>query len=137
MNKLYLLMLIFSGIAFGRIDLRFNPAIYSRYVDNTDETPSSFNLMAAELTITGNMSHENRDLLTVATQIYIAGTMHGWAKSMHQGIAHLNIPNGIGKPSIKIGQQVIPFGLLTWYDTHGRVFQNPYAFTIGQRIDAS
>ncbi len=136
MNKLYALMLILTGIALGRIDLRFNPAIYSRYVDNTDETPSSFNLMAAELMITGNMSHENRDVLTGAAQICIAGTMHGWAKSMHQGIAYINIPIGIGKPSIKIGQQVIPFGLLAWYDTHGRVFQNPYAFTIGERIDA-
>lgn len=136
MLKFFFVILIFLAVAFARIDLRFNPGLYFRYSDFTDGTPSSFSLASAELTFIGNLGNNNRDIVGVAYQIHIAGSMHGWAKSLHQGIAYASIPTGIGKPTIKIGQQVIPFGLLSWYDTHGRLFQNPYVFTLGQRIDA-
>jgi hypothetical protein len=69
-------------------------------------------------------------------QVYVWGTMEGWAKDMHYGNAFAVFPLGLGRPSIKVGQQVIPFGLLSYYDTHGQVFENPYALVLGERIDA-
>ncbi len=136
MSKTLSLMVFLINIIYARFDLRLNPALYARFIENTNNMPSSFDIMAAELSLNGNLSHKNRDLLSILTQVHIAGSMHGWARSMHQGMAYVNLNTGIGKPNIKIGQQLIPFGLLAWYDTHGRVFQNPYVFTIGERIDA-
>jgi len=119
----------------ARIDTRFNEELFFR-VSKSDVEPFSMNLMAAEIILNSNVRSSKRDILSLVFQVYVLGTMRGWAKAMHQGNAYIIVPTGLGKPSIKLGQQVIPFGLLAWYDTHGKVFQNPYSLAIGERIDA-
>jgi hypothetical protein len=34
-----------------------------------------------------------------------------------------------------VGQHVVPFGMQAEYDSHGQLFQQPYALNIGERID--
>lgn len=135
MLKRFLLLVLFAGLAQARITTRFQEALYFRYEKGTGHH-STFDLMGSEVNVETNLSNTNRDLLTLALQVYVWGSMEGWAKAMHYGNAYAIFPLGIGKPNLKIGQQVVPFGLLADYDTHGQIFQTTYALALGERIDA-
>lgn len=88
-------------------------------------------VLSPQFTLTGTSG----DIFTLAFDIYSGGSMTGPMKDMHYGNAYLVIPTGLGKPTVKLGQQVIPFGQLAEYDTHSQIIQNLYAKSLGLRID--
>jgi hypothetical protein len=53
----------------------------------------------------------------------------------HFGEAYVMVPLGLRLPTIRVGQAVIPFGLLADYDTHTQIIQTQYARTLGLRLD--
>jgi hypothetical protein len=61
--------------------------------------------------------------------------MSGWTSGFHFGQAYAVVPLGLRWPSLKVGQAVVPFGLLADYDVHAQIIQTPYARTIGLRLD--
>ena len=132
---LSLLFLVFAfQPAFAALQAEFGSALYFRYSDSSDMDPG-FDLPGIELNPRFTLSGDAGDLLTLAFQIFTNGTMHGTMKDLHYGNAYLIIPTGLDKPTIKLGQQVLPFGQLAEYDTHAQIIQNLYAKTIGLRID--
>lgn len=135
MLRSLLLSATIAGLLAARVDTRVKENAYFRFTQSS-EGPTSFSLMAAEVEVEGRLSKPGRDIMSLVLQVYVWGTMEGWAKAMHYGNAYAVFPLGLGRPSIKVGQQVVPFGLLSYYDTHGQVFENPYALVLGARIDA-
>lgn len=135
--KSFILIILFTVIAYpayGRLNTSIGAAMFYR-VDKTTNAPFGFKVTGSEIVFESTMSNKKRDIMKFDVQVFVWGTMQGWAKSMHYGTVYALFPFGIGKPNLKIGQQVIPFGLLAEYDVHGQLFQHPYALTIGERID--
>lgn len=130
----FAVFLLFTGRASGRVETTVEKAIFLK-ADKGTATPFQFSLDGSEVVFRSVMKSRDRDILELDVQVFVWGMMHGWAKSMHFGNAYAVFPFGIGRPSLKIGQQVVPFGLLAEYDTHGYLFQNPYALNLGERID--
>jgi len=135
MLKFLVITVLLAGTGFGRVQTSFNPALYFR-LEKTDDSAAGFNLMGSELVISATLADDNRDIMSLVIQSYVWGTMQGWAKAMHYGNAYVVFPLGLGKPNIKLGQQVLPFGLLTEYDSHDKIFQPLFTRTLGLRIDA-
>ncbi len=132
--RLTLTLFLLVSLSLARLETKISPQAFFQYNKKFDNG-SSLQLMGSELNIHSTLSNQDRDILALALQAYIWGTMTGWAKKMHYGNAYVIFPLGLGRPNIKLGQQVLPFGLLADYDTHGQIVQTPYVRTIGLRID--
>ena len=126
--------LLFSPPGFAGIRTDLKSEFYFRFADD-DQMKGTFELPGIELNPAFTLVGESGDLLTLAFQIYSGGAMSGPMKDMHYGNAYLLIPTGLGKPTFKLGQQIIPFGQLAEYDTHSQIIQNLYAKSLGLRID--
>lgn len=137
-SALYLIVILVltSTLAlptFASLQSGLNSELSFRYF--SDDHSNSFDLAGVELNPQFTLQGESGDLLTLAFQIYVGGSMHNAMKDMHYGNAYLLIPTGLDKPTLKIGQQVIPFGQLAEYDTHSQIIQTLYPKTLGLRID--
>lgn len=128
-----LVLLVLPASAGIRTD--FNTELIYRYMKGHD-APATFDLPGVELSPQITLTGESGDIMTLAFQIFAGGTMHDAMKDMHYGNAYLLIPTGLGKPTFKIGQQIIPFGNLAEYDTHSQIMQTLYAKSLGLRIDS-
>lgn len=92
---------------------------------------SKLELMGAEAEIFASFG----DKVDAAVQIPIATSMSGRGKDMHYGNAYAVVKGRIGRPTVKVGQFVIPFGNLVDYETHTRILQTLYPYSLGIRID--
>lgn len=136
MNKvvrLALMMMLAAGAADGATSIRMGGALYPRLV--ADELGSAFELMGAEGNLTANVTNETRDIVSAFIQIRAGGARSGWTSGFHFGQAYALLPLGVSLPIIKVGQAVIPFGLLAEYDLDAQIVQTPYARTLGLRLD--
>jgi len=108
-------------------------ALYPRF--SLDAGGNSFMLMGAEATVTAQVTTRTRDLLTAVVQLNAGTAMAGWTSGFHFGEAYALVPLGLRLPTVRVGQAVIPFGLMADYDVHSQVIQTPYARTLGLRLD--
>ncbi len=95
-------------------------------------------VMAADIEQTATVTNGERDVLDLALQWPYYTQMDGVAgrgKEMHFGNAYGVYKFGLGKPNLRFGQFVVPFGNLTYYETHTRPLQSLYAQSLGIRID--
>ncbi|MDD3926429.1 MAG: hypothetical protein PHT33_07210 [bacterium] len=95
-------------------------------------------LMAAEVETTATINNGERDVLDLALQWPYVTQMKGVdgrGKEMHFGNAYGIYKMGLGKPNIRFGQFVVPFGNLAYYETHTRPLQTLYPQSLGVRID--
>ena len=95
-------------------------------------------LMGAEIETMATVSDGVRDVLDLAVQWPYATGMsgpEGRGRQMHFGNAYAVVKLGLGRPNIRVGQFVVPFGNLTSYETHTRPLQTLYAHSLGVRID--
>ena len=95
-------------------------------------------LMAAEVETTATVNNGDRDVLDLALQWPYVTQMKGVdgrGKEMHFGNAYGIYKMGLGKPNVRVGQFVAPFGNLTSYETHTRMLQSLYPQSLGVRID--
>lgn len=93
--------------------------------------------MAAELESTATISNGSRDLLDLAVQYPYYTQMRGVdgrGEDMHFFNAYGVFKLGLGKPSIRFGQFVVPFGNLPYYETHTLPLQSLYPQSLGFRI---
>jgi hypothetical protein len=132
-SRSLLALVLVAGIALAGTSVRIGGALYPRIM--YDAMGSSFELMGAEGNIEAQVSGETRDIVTALIQVRAAGAMSGWTSGFHFGQAYALLPLGLSLPTIKVGQAVIPFGLLADYDIHGQIIQTPYAKTLGVRLD--
>jgi hypothetical protein len=121
------------GVAFAGTSVRLGGALYPRFM--YDEMGSSFELMGAEANIQAQVTNETRDIVTALIQVRAGGAMSGWTSGFHFGEAYALFPLGLSLPTIRVGQAVIPFGLLADYDIHTQIIQTPFARTLGLRLD--
>ena len=96
---------------------------------------NGFELMGAEGNIQAQVTGATRDILTALIQVRAGGAMSGWTSGFHFGEAYALFPLGLSLPTIRVGQAVIPFGLLADYDIHTQIIQTPFAKTLGLRLD--
>jgi hypothetical protein len=122
-----------AGMASAGTKVDLNGGIYPGL--KFDKDGSSFTLMGAEAEITARVSNKTRDIVTAAFQLWAQPDMNDWTMGYHFGLAYATVPLGLRMPTIKVGQAVIPFGLLADYDTHIQIVQTPYAKSLSQRID--
>jgi hypothetical protein len=95
-------------------------------------------LMAAEVEATATVANAERDVLDLALQWPYVTQMAGIddrGREMHFGNAYGIYKFGLGKPNLRVGQFVVPFGNLTYYETHTRPIQSLYPQSLGLRID--
>lgn len=95
-------------------------------------------LMAAEIETTATISNKDRDVLDLAVQWPYATQMEGIddrGREMHFGNIYGVYKFGLGKPNLRVGQFVMPFGNLPYYETHTRPLQSLYPESLGVRID--
>ena len=132
--KLFIFLLVFQ---FGRVEaatkVDINGGVYPQL--RFDNLGSSLNLMGAEADITARITGKTRDIATGMIQLWAPISMEDWTMGFHFGQAYVLLPLGLRLPIIRIGQAVIPFGLLADYDTHTQVVQTTYSRTLGLRID--
>jgi hypothetical protein len=128
-----LLQVLAGGVAVAGTSVRLGGALIPRFM--YDEMGSSFALMSAEGNIQAQVSSETRDIVTALIQVRAGGAMSGWTSGFHFGQAYALFPLGLSLPTIKVGQAVIPFGLLADYDIHTQIIQTPFARTLGLRLD--
>ncbi|MBN2465066.1 hypothetical protein JXD38_05535 [candidate division WOR-3 bacterium] len=121
------------GVSLAGTSVQLHGGLYSRYTYGAME--SGFTLMGAEADIQAQVTGETRDILTALVQLRAGGAMSGWTMGFHFGEAYALLPLGLSLPTVKVGQAVIPFGLLADYDVHGQVIQTPFARTLGLRLD--
>ena len=133
MSRSTLVLLLAAAVAVAGTSVRLGGALYPRFM--FDAMGSSFELMGAEGDIEAQVSGETRDIVTALIQVRAAGAMSGWTRGFHFGQAYALLPLGLSLPTIKVGQAVIPFGLLADYDIHGQIIQTPFAKTLGLRLD--
>ncbi|HTW91399.1 MAG TPA: hypothetical protein VMH22_06780 [bacterium] len=126
-------LLFVVGISVAGSSVKLNGALYPRYTYGTME--SGFELMGAEGDIQAQVTGRTRDILTAMIQIRAGGAMSGWTSGFHFGEAYALFPLGLSLPTIRVGQAVIPFGLLADYDIHTQIIQTPFAKTLGLRLD--
>ena len=124
---------LLATIAMAGTDVRLGGALYPRYTFSPME--NTFELMGAEATIQAQVTNDTRDILTAVLQVHTAGAMMDWLKGMHFGEAYALFPLGMRLPTIRVGQAVVPFGLLADYDVHSQIIQTTYARTLGLRLD--
>lgn len=103
----------------------------SRYM-GANEPPDGFMVMAAEADVTASPA----DNLDIAVQLPFRTAMEGRGQEMHFGNAYLILRRRLGEPTLRLGQFVVPFGNLVYYETHTRIIQTLYRWSLGIRIDA-
>lgn len=116
----------------GRLDVQ------GMYMDDPEMSTTRGRLMAAELETTATISNAQRDILDLAIQWPYATDMNGVdgrGKEMHFANVYALYKFGLGKPSLRFGQFVVPFGNLTYYETHTRPLQSLFPQSLGIRID--
>jgi hypothetical protein len=121
------------GVSLAGTSVQLNGGLYPRYTYGA--MGSSFTLMGAEADIQAQVTGETRDILTALVQVRAGGAMSGWTMGFHFGEAYALFPLGMSLPTIRVGQAVIPFGLLADYDIHTKIIQTPFARTLGLRLD--
>lgn len=124
---------LFLGASFAASSVQLHGALYPRFTYGAMMT--DFELMGAEGDIQAQVTGKTRDILTAVVQIRAGGAMSGWTEGFHFGEAYALFPLGLSLPTIRVGQAVIPFGLLADYDIHTQIIQTPYAWTLGLRLD--
>jgi hypothetical protein len=127
------LTLALAGTASAGTKVNLNGGLYPQFM--ADSSGTSFYLMAAEADVTAQISTKTRDLATAVLQFWASAPMPDWTMGFHFGEAYVMVPLGLRLPTIRVGQAVIPFGLLADYDTHTQIIQTQYARTIGLRLD--
>jgi hypothetical protein len=132
-SRSILALVLVAGIAVAGTSVRLGGALYPRYT--YDAMGNGFELMGAEGNIQAQVSGETRDIVTALIQIRAGGAMSGWTSGFHFGEAYALFPLGLSLPTIRVGQAVIPFGLLADYDIHTQIIQTPFAKTLGLRLD--
>lgn len=136
MSRAAFLLLLGAGLAAAAVDVRWSGGLYPRF--QLDPMGSTFELMGAEVVAQAQVSSATRDIMTAFVQVYASGAMTqmgDWLRGFHFGQAYALLPLGLGWPSVKVGQAVVPFGLLAAYDVHTQIVQTPYARTLGLRLD--
>ncbi|MHB9023107.1 MAG: hypothetical protein ACYC7E_02895 [Armatimonadota bacterium] len=121
----------------GRIDYRLMN-MQESMTGMPDMSETKGELMAAELETTATISNGERDVLDLALQWPYVTQMEGVdgrGEEMHFGNAYGVYKLGLGKPNIRFGQFVAPFGNLPYYETHTRPLQTLYPESLGIRID--
>ena len=132
-NRSLVALMLVVGISLAGTSVRLGGALYPRFM--FDAMGSSFELMGAEGNIQAQVTSETRDIVTALIQVHAGAAMSGWTKGFHFGEAYALFPFGLSRPTIKVGQAVIPFGLLADYDIHTQIIQTPFARTLGLRLD--
>lgn len=92
-------------------------------------------IQQAEVSIVASISDGESEIVSLNLQHNFETPMTGRAKDMHFSNLYGVFNLGVGKPAVKAGQFVVPFGTLAEYDTHGIPLQTPYARTLGIRLD--
>jgi len=113
----------------GRLDLQL------MHMDAEGLEP---HVMAAEAEILITVASAERDVLDIALQWPYYTDMRGVdgrGREMHFGNAYLVYRTGFGRPNLRLGQFVVPFGNLTHYETHTFPLQSLYPESLGLRID--
>jgi hypothetical protein len=122
------------NLSFARVDSSLQKGMFFQ-IDKGAGSPFSFNLTGSEIIFQSTLSSSKRDIMKFDVQLFLWGSMDGWSKGMHYGNIYAIFPFGPGRFNLKIGQHVVPFGMQAEYDSHGQLFQQPYALNIGERID--
>jgi hypothetical protein len=94
-------------------------------------------LMSLELESTATLNNGKRDFLDFALQFPYYTQMEGVdgrGKPMHFFNAYAILKLGLGKPNIRFGQFVMPFGNLPYYETHTRPIQSMFPQSLGVRV---
>jgi len=125
--------LLLAGIAVAAVRVDVNGGLYPRFLVSAKK--SSFFLMGAEATVRAQVTSRTRDILTAAVQLTAGSAMQGWTTGFHFGEAYVLFPTGLRLPTIRIGQAVIPFGLMADYDIHSQIVQTSFARSLGLRLD--
>lgn len=136
MRTALLALVTTAAVATAAVDIDPGIGLFARVA--ADPMGNTFELMGAEATLRGQVSTDTRDVLTVFVQVYASGMMAGmgdWVKGFHFGEAYAVFPLGLRWPAVRVGQAVVPFGLLADYDQHAQIVQTPYARVIGLRLD--
>ncbi len=89
----------------------------------------------AELGLRFSVGDGQKEWANFALQGVLETPMTGRARQMHFSNFYAVGNLGVGRPKVKVGQFVVPFGTLAEYDTHALLLQPPYARTIGLRLD--
>ncbi len=132
-SRSLLTLVLVAGIALAGTSVRLGGALIPRFT--YDEMGNSFELMGAEGDIQAQVTGATRDIFTALIQVRAGGAMSGWTSGFHFGEAYALFPLGLSLPTIRVGQAVIPFGLLADYDIHTQIIQTPFAKTLGLRLD--
>jgi hypothetical protein len=97
--------------------------------------PTTLRVMQSEVDIRISVTRKGEEFASVALEPAVSTVMEGRGRQMHYSNYYSVFNFGVGKPKLKVGQFVVPFGTLAEYDTHPLVLQTPYARTLGIRID--
>ena len=89
----------------------------------------------AELGLRFSVGDGEKEWANFALQGVFETPMTGRARQMHFSNFYAVGNLGVGRPKVKVGQFVVPFGTLAEYDTHALLLQTPYARTLGLRLD--
>jgi hypothetical protein len=88
-----------------------------------------------ELGLRFSVDNGEKEWASFALQGVVETPMTGRARQMHFSNFYTVANLGVGKPKVKLGQFVVPFGTLAEFDTHALLLQTPYAHTVGLRLD--
>lgn len=102
----------------------------SRMMAGTEDA-TRLDVMALEAEVTGEVGQS----VEYAVQVPVYTAMTGRGRDMHFGNLYAIFRRKLGEPTVKIGQFVIPFGNLPYYETHTRPVQTLYRYSLGVRID--
>ncbi len=133
MSRTSFLLILAAAVAIAGTSVRLGGALIPRFT--YDDMGNSFELMGAEGDIQAQVTGQTRDILTAMIQVRAGGAMSGWTSGFHFGEAYALFPLGLSLPTIRVGQAVIPFGLLADYDIHTQIIQTSFARTLGLRLD--
>lgn len=123
-----------------RYDIRARPV--GRFMTDPDglirySRGKHFDLQYAEVDLAFNFSEGYEDRLSLLYQFSPIKMDAGLAREAHFFNAYGVWKFGVGKPVLRFGQFVIPFGNLTEYETHTTILQNlgGAARSLGERLD--
>ncbi len=88
-----------------------------------------------EIDLRFSVGDGEKEWANFALQGVLATPMTGRARQMHFSNFYAVGNLGVGRPKVKVGQFVVPFGTLAEFATHALLLQTPYARTIGLRLD--
>ena len=98
-------------------------------------TAQTVRVQQAEVGVRFSVGDGEKEWANFALQSVLETPMTGRARQMHFSNFYVVSNLGGGKPKVKVGQFVVPFGTLAEYDTHALLLQTPYARTLGLRLD--